>query len=112
MTMGVHAEGYLYSRAFRTLSSPIAGAYTLEALLSSRALSLGWFRDRLSGLDPADGPVEPRLDALTAKVPAGARGIRFLPYLTSAETPYWDANARGVFVGVTVRGGRARSARH
>lgn len=101
MTMGVHAEDYLYSRAFRTLSSPIAGAYTLEALLSSGALCLAWFRDRMSGMDRTDGPVEPRLDAMAAAVPAGARGIRFLPYLTSAETPFWDANARGVFVGVT-----------
>ena len=25
--------------------------------------------------------------------------MQFLPYLTSAETLYWDANARGSFVG-------------
>ena len=50
-------------------------------------------------MDPADGPIEPRLEELAAGVPAGARGVQFLPYLTSAETPYWDANARGSFVG-------------
>jgi xylulokinase len=105
MTMGVHADEYLYSRAFRTLSSPVAGGYTLEALLSSGALCLAWFRDRMSGMDPQDGPIEPRLDALAAQVPAGARGIRFLPYLTSAETPFWDAAARGVFLGVTDQDG-------
>ncbi len=99
MTMGIHSEQYLYSRAFRTLSSPIAGSYTLEALLSSGGLCIAWFRDRLSGMDPADGPIEPRLEELAAGVPAGARGVQFLPYLTSAETPYWDANARGSFVG-------------
>ncbi|MDR1387198.1 MAG: xylulose kinase [Propionibacteriaceae bacterium] len=101
MTMGVHSDDYLYSRAFRTLSSPIAGGYTLEALLSSGALCIAWFRDRLSGLDPADGPIEPRLEALAAQVPAGARGLRFLPYLTSAETPFWDADARGVWAGLS-----------
>ncbi|MDR0417542.1 MAG: xylulose kinase [Propionibacteriaceae bacterium] len=100
MTMGVHSDDYLYSRAFRTLASPMAGGYTLEALLSSGALCVAWFRDRLSGLDPADGPIEPRLERLAETVPAGARGLRFLPYLTSAETPFWDAKARGAFVGL------------
>ena len=100
MTMGIHSDRYLYSRAFRTLSSPIAGSYTLEALLSSGGLCIAWFRDRLSGMDPTDGPVEPRLEALAAEVPPGARGVQFLPYLTSAETPYWDADARGTFVGL------------
>ncbi len=99
MTMGIHSDQYLHSRAFRTLSSPIAGGYTLEALLSSGGLCIAWFRDRLSGMDPADGPIEPRLNDLAANVPPGARGVQFLPYLTSAETPYWDANARGAFVG-------------
>lgn len=101
MTMGVHSDQYLYSSAFRTLSSPLAGGYTLEALLSSGGLCIAWFRDMLSGMDPSDGPIEPRLNELAATVPAGARGIRFLPYLTSAETSYWDANARGAFIGLT-----------
>lgn len=99
MTMGVHSDRYLYSRAFRTLSSPIAGSYTLEALLSSGGLCIAWFCEHLSGMDRKDGPIEPRLNDLAVNVPAGARGVQFLPYLTSAETPYWDANARGAFVG-------------
>lgn len=99
MTMGVHSDEYLYSRAFRTLSSPVAGGYTLEALLSSGALCIAWFAARLSGMDKADGAIEPRLEKLAEQVPAGARGVRFLPYLTSAETPFWDAQARGAFVG-------------
>lgn len=101
MTMGVHSDEYLYSRAFRTLSSPIAGGYTLEALLSSGGLCIAWFRDRLSGMDPKDGHIESRLNDLAATVPPGSRGVRFLPYLTSAETPFWDSDARGAFIGLT-----------
>lgn len=101
ITMGVHSDHYLYSRAFRTLSSPLAGGYTLEALLSSGGLCIAWFRDTLSGMDPKDGPIESRLNDLASAVPPGARGVQFLPYLTSAETPYWDADARGAFVGVS-----------
>lgn len=105
LTLGVHSDSYAWSRAFRTLSSPVAGAYTLEALLSSGALSIAWFRDEVSGL-PRDG-AEAALEQLAASVPAGARGLLFMPYLTSAETPHWDALARGAFVGLSDRHGHA-----
>lgn len=105
LTLGVHAQHYAWSRAYRTLSSPVAGAYTLEALLSSGALSIAWFRDTLSGLE-GDGR-EQRLEAMAAEVAPGADGLLFLPYLTSAETPHWDADARGVFLGLSDRHGRA-----
>lgn len=100
LTLGTHSETYLHSRAFRTLSSPIAGHYTLEALLSSGALSISWFRDVLSGL-PDGTDREATMEAMAAAVPAGARGLLFLPYLTSAETPHWDADARAAFVGLS-----------
>ena len=38
-----------------------------------------------------------------ARVPAGAEGLLFLPYLTGERTPYPDADARGVFFGMTLR---------
>lgn len=72
----------------------------MEGLLSAGALSIAWLRDVLCGLNP-DGPREPQLEALAAGVPPGARGLLFLPYLTSAESPYWDPAARGCFVGLS-----------
>lgn len=100
MTMGVHSPTYSTSRAYRTLGSPIAGGYTLEALLSAGALSIAWFRDRVAAfLDAREG--HGRLEEMASAVPAGARGVHFLPYLTSAETPHWDADARACFVGLT-----------
>ena len=38
-----------------------------------------------------------------AQVPAGSEGLIFLPYLTGERTPYPDADARGVFFGMTLR---------
>ena len=38
-----------------------------------------------------------------AQVAAGAEGLIFLPYLTGERTPYPDADARGVFFGMTLR---------
>lgn len=36
-----------------------------------------------------------------AQVPVGAEGLVFLPYLTGERAPVWDAQARGIFYGVT-----------
>ncbi len=35
------------------------------------------------------------------QVPAGAEGLIFLPYLTGERAPVWDAQARGIFYGVS-----------
>jgi xylulokinase len=99
LTLGVHSSEYRTSNAYRTLSSPIAGNYTLEGLIASGALSIAWFREHVAQL--ADTPsADASLGELAASVPPGSRGLVFLPYLTSAETPYWDAAARGAFVGL------------
>ena len=45
------------------------------------------------------------------RVPAGALGLLFLPYLMGERTPHTDPLARGVFFGITARHGRAEFAR-
>lgn len=35
-------------------------------------------------------------------VPAGAKGLLFLPYLLGERAPIWNANARGVFFGLNI----------
>lgn len=35
------------------------------------------------------------------KIPAGSEGLVFLPYLTGERAPVWDAQARGIFFGIT-----------
>lgn len=40
-------------------------------------------------------------DRLAATVPAGSDGLLFLPALTGAMTPEWNADARGCFYGLT-----------
>lgn len=36
-----------------------------------------------------------------AQSPEGAKGLLFLPYLLGERSPYWNPNARGVFLGLT-----------
>jgi xylulokinase len=99
LTIGVQSAEYRISPSYRTLASPVAGSYTLEGLVASGMLSLAWLREQVRGLpDSADG-----IEALTRMARTstpGSRGLLFLPYLTSAETPYWDSTARAAFVGL------------
>lgn len=110
LTLGTHSAEYVHSRAFRTLASPIAGAYTVEALLSSGALSIGWTRDLLAATSSAP-MAEEEFNALVRAAAPGADGLLYLPYLTSAESPHWDPAARGCFIGLTDGHGRAEVCR-
>ncbi len=99
LTIGLQSTAFSVSDAYRTLASPTAGAYTLEALMASGMLSLAWLRQRVAGLpDTAEGVAA--LTGLAEGSVPGSRGLLFLPYLTSAETPFWDADARAAFVGL------------
>ncbi|WP_307794915.1 gluconokinase [Alkalihalobacillus sp. BA299] len=43
-----------------------------------------------------------RLVQLAHTVAPGANGLLFLPYLNGERAPYWNANARGSFIGLTL----------
>ncbi len=98
VTFGRHAETYRTSLAFRTLSSPIPRSWTLEAVITSGALSLTWFGREVARDDSEDA--DRRLQEAASTVEPGSDGLLFLPYLTRAETPYWDEAARGAWVGL------------
>lgn len=50
----------------------------------------------LMGVDTYD-----LLTEIASKIPAGADGLLFHPYLGGERAPIWDANARGSFFGLT-----------
>jgi xylulokinase len=78
----------------------------LMGVMLSAAGSLRWFRDAL-----APDASFPELSDEAATVPAGSDGLLFLPYLTGERTPHPDPDARGAFVGLTVRHDRAHLTR-
>jgi len=51
------------------------------------------------------------LNAEAARIPIGADGLSFLPYLQGERTPHRDASARGAFVGLTLAHSRAHLTR-
>lgn len=70
----------------------------LMGVMLSAAGSLQWFRNAL-----APGVPFGELVDRASGVPAGSDGLLFLPYLVGERTPYPDPDARGAFVGLTVR---------
>jgi len=84
----------------------VPGAFHLMAVTLSAGGSLSWWRERLGG-----GADFETLVGEAAAIEPGAEGLVFLPYLTGERSPHLDPQARGGFVGLTVRHGRAHLTR-
>ena len=84
----------------------VPGAFHLMAVTLSAGGSLSWWRERLGG----GADFATLVDEASAIEP-GAEGLVFLPYLTGERSPHLDPHARGGFVGLTVRHGRAHMTR-
>jgi xylulokinase len=72
------------------------GGWHAMGVMLSAAGSLRWLRDVLGG-------TYGELVAEAEQWPPGAEGLTFLPYLQGERTPHADPNARGAFVGLTLR---------
>lgn len=68
-------------------------------LVMSGGLSLSWFHRMAAAFNPAMEFSE--VVALAGDSPAGANGVRFVPFLEGAATPYGQPLARGAFTGVS-----------
>ncbi len=76
----------------------VPGAWHAMGVMLSAAGSLRWLRDTI-----APGIAFDQLMDEAAAWPAGAEGLTFLPYLVGERTPHADPDARGAFVGLSVR---------
>ncbi len=84
------------------------GWYQMAAILSA-GMALRWLRDEILGLTGAD--TYSRMTGWAEETPAGALGLIFLPYLVGERTPHMNPQARGLFLGLTARHGRAELVR-
>jgi xylulokinase len=76
----------------------VPGAWHAMGVMLSAAGSLRWLRDVA-----APGESFDQLTAAAEAWPAGTEGLVFLPYLVGERTPHADPDARGAFVGLSVR---------
>lgn len=105
-TFVAEAQGRLHA-----FCQAVPGKWHLMGVMLSAGGSFRWLRDilgeperataRLTGDDPYD-----LMTREAARAPGGSDGLLFLPYLTGERTPYPDPQARGAFVGLTVRHGK------
>ncbi len=74
--------------------------------VQAAGLSLKWAADTLYA-DWEEERFFSRLPDIIMSVPAGSRGLIFLPYLLGERSPWWNPDATGCFIGLTVRHTRA-----
>ncbi len=104
MVSGAHSDHYVWSEYFRTLCSPVAGAFVPEEVLGGGTFTVNWFVETfgpvVDGLKLSLSPEE-LLEAAAAKLPPGALGLMLVPYWNGVMPPYWDPAATGITVGWT-----------
>jgi xylulokinase len=89
----------------------VPGAWHVMGVVLSAGGSFQWFRNELGKAEVAlakQQGIDPYylLTAEAAIAGPGAEGLFFLPYLTGERTPHFDPDAKGGWVGLTVRHGR------
>lgn len=97
----------------RTFCYPLTEKYwVIGGASNNGGIVLRWFRDTFRQLE-----IEPEQDAyarliqLAESIPVGAEGLLFLPFLSGERAPYWNADARGVFFGMSLQHQRSHFVR-
>lgn len=77
--------------------------YVRGGAINNGGIVLQWlselfFENQING----EGHYEELLD-MASQVSAGANGLLFVPYLLGERAPVWDADAKGVLVGLTLK---------
>lgn len=90
--------------------------WEMEGLSNAAASSYRWFRDVIGTLEKENEKHNGRsayeyLNDLAVQAPVGSRGLLYLPYLGTAATPRWNANARSAFIGMSFAHGRPEMVR-
>ena len=124
VTVGTSGVVFAQSDAYRVepagrlhaFCHAVPGRWHLMGVMLSAAGSFRWFRDALGQHEQQQARqtgqnVYDILTAEAAQAPAGCEGLLFLPYLTGERTPHPDPLARGAFIGLTVRHGKAHLTR-
>jgi len=90
----------------------VPGAWHVMGVVLAAGGSFQWFRNELGKAEVAAAKLKGEdpyflLSDEAALAGPGAEGLFFLPYLTGERTPHFDPDAKGAWVGLTVRHGRA-----
>jgi gluconokinase len=76
-----------------------AGRWVAGAAINNGGIAFRWAAEKLLR---AGGRAYQRTLGWAEEVDPGAGGLLFLPFLTGERAPYWNADARGVLVGLAI----------
>ncbi|WP_167582016.1 xylulokinase [Kineococcus rubinsiae] len=109
LVCGSVSADYSFDRSYRTVAAAGGSGYLLEAFLSSGTYLVTWFCETFGPFGSTGVALAPEelLEVAAAKIAPGSGGLLALPYWNGAQTPHWDAAARGAVVGWT--GGHTRA---
>lgn len=90
----------------QTLCHAVPNTWHVMGVTQAAGFSLKWFRDNLCREEMAVAELmdlDPYvlMDKEAEKVPPGSNGLVYLPYLIGERTPHLDADAKGVFFGLS-----------
>jgi xylulokinase len=81
-----------------TYAHVVPGMWYTVTATNSAAVCQRWYRDMFC----AQGTTYDELDRAAAQAQPGSNGVVFHPYLQGERSPYWDANLRGSFTGLSM----------
>ncbi|MCL4466625.1 MAG: gluconokinase [Chloroflexi bacterium] len=82
------------------------------AAINNGGIVYRWLRDDILRVpEAAREDAYQAMDEAAARVPAGAHGLVFLPFLAGERAPFWNADARGVLFGLSLRHGQGHLVR-
>jgi xylulokinase len=95
-----------------TFCHAVPGKWHVMGVTQGAGLSLRWFREQLGASEAwyacqTGEDVYNLMIREAEKVSAGSNGLLFLPYLMGERTPHLDAQARGMWFGLTAAHTRA-----
>jgi xylulokinase len=93
-----------------TFCHAIPGRWHVMGVTQAAGLSLHWFRDQVAAGAGGDLSYD-QLTADAARVPPGADGVLWAPYLMGERTPHCDPNARAALIGLAANHGRGHIVR-
>ncbi|MBN2049755.1 MAG: hypothetical protein JW760_04870 [Spirochaetales bacterium] len=97
---GTIGENFIAEPEFRTSFGGIQGSYFFETVILGGAHTLTWFFEKLN-----PGAKEAFLRKKADTLEPGSGGLLMVPYLNGAMNPYWDQEARGIIIGLSLNHG-------
>lgn len=90
--------------------------YVVGGAINNGGIVYRWFRDEFAGTEKEQAKklnIDPYvlLNEKIEKTTPGSEGLIFLPFLTGERAPYWNANLRGAYLGISDNHGKSHFAR-